>query len=414
MVTLATIGYLTLIALILLLAAVSYVYRGAPRRGAFLMALGVGLGAVSGLTIYPALKITNGGVDDTTFAGEVQQLRAERDVFAVELQQRTRDNEALSKTSAFFNKLHRERLIRIADEIETIKGIVLGPKSGITLDTEAGAIPVTAVVEGAAGFETIISELRALKSLRVRQPGDAVEATLAMLDPHANRDSGTTGVIVDPSVPTPPSGPASLSVSKLAEQAGNAITETTEALRKSLDAKMAAPAYQVMSADDTEIISGRPGSYYVIELKNPKTANRFSFDSGRYTFQTVGPLYTQAFQAFEVDVLRQLSGRVKFELYVRSNADTNAFKGAPELGHEYRTLSYLPSIGGGKYLGNVARLDVPGTLTNAELPNMRGEFLKRLLSEIYKVHPIGVLEGQIVRRDAPTVRGAELVLYVAW
>lgn len=408
MTTIGTIGFLAGVTLVLFVASLSYIHRKALRRGFFLLALAIGMCAVMALTIYPALVLTHGGTSDAFRVSELDNLRAERDALAADLRQKARDNEALSKTSAFFTKLHKERLIRIADELETVKGIVLGPKSGMMIEPHLQEAAVTAVVDGVAGFDTIISELRRLKTLRVRSGEELTEPTLAMMGPTRSFATGTTGEIVE-------GEPGSARASRIAEEAGVAVSETLAALRKSLDAKMTSTAYQITPLDTGELIAGRTGRYYAIELRNQKSGNRFTFDGGKYTFQTTRPQFTQSFKSVEADVLRQLDGHVNYDLFVRGNADSQAYsKGQPEPGHEYRTISYLPSIGHGRYLGNLARIEVPALVSNAELPNLRGEYLKRLLAEIHPTKPATVLEGQIVKKEASNARFTEMILYVAW
>jgi len=405
MVMTATLSFLAVLNLVLLLGAASYLSRGAFRRGALILVLGGGLAAASILAIYPALRLTDGGTDDAFRITEIEQLKADRDQLLSEVHQKARDNEALSKTSAFFSKLHKERLTRISEEISTIKDIVLGPQSGIVLASDTSETTLTTFLDGPSGFESILTDLRRLKALRVRSPNDPIAPTLAMLGPARAADAGTTGVIVEAS-------PASSAVVDGAEPPGKE-QDTLATLRKALDSKMSTGTYRVEAMGEPELIDGRKGRYYLIELKNAKTGDRFTFDSGKYTFQSSRAAYKASFNAFAADVLKQLEGQAKFDLFVRGSADAQAYNGQLEPGFEYRKISYLPSSRG-KYLANLATTNVSQSVKNTDLPNLRGEYLRGYLGELFPTAKATLLEGYVTKKDNPAARNTELILYVGW
>ena len=164
---------------------------------------------------------------------------------------------------------------------------------------------------------------------------------------------------------------------------------------------------------EPELVDGRKGRYYLVELKNPKTGDRFTFDSGKYTFQSSRGAYKTSFNAFAADVLKQLEGQTKFDLFVRGNADAQSYSGQLEPGFEYRKISYLPSSRG-KYLANLATANVPQTVKNTDLPNLRGEYLRGFLAELFPVSKATLLEGSVTKKDNPAARNTELILFVGW
>lgn len=407
MIMISTLIFLAGLCLVLLLAAASYVTRGAHRRGACLAGLAASLSAATVFAIYPALRLTDGGTDETFRTSEIEQLRTERDLQLLEVNQKARDNEALTKTSAFFSKLHKERLARISDEIRNIQDVVLGPASGMLVGTEQAEVTLTTFLDGPSGFESILADLKRLKGLRLRTPTDPVAPTLAMLGPVQGRDAGTTGVIVDG--PTSPQAPTTDS----APSDTGKEPDTLATLRKALDSKMTTATYRIDTVGETELVAGRKGRYYVVELTNPKSGDRFTFDSGKYTFQGSRNAYKASFNTFAGDVLKQIEGQAKFELFVRGSADAQAYNGQLEAGFEYRKISYLPSTRG-KYLANLATTSVSPTVKNADLPNLRGEYLRGFLSELYPAAAATLLEGQVTKKDNPAARNTELILFIAW
>lgn len=402
MVTIATLAFLATLSLMLVLGGASYVSRGAARRGLVILAMAAGLAATTAFQLYPALRLTDGGADDAYRVAEIELLRTERDRLVAEVNQKARDNEALSKTSAFFSKLHKERLTRIAEELRNVRDLVLGPASGLVAPPDSADVLLTAFVEGPSGFESIIADIRRLKSLRPRTPDEPVAPTLAVVTPQKSLDAGTTGVVID--------GPEA---APKPDAAAAAEDETLAALRKALDSKMATNGYKVEPIGEPEFIAGRPGRYYLIDLKSLKSGQRFTFESGKYTLQPMRGEYKAAFNTFAADVLRQLEGHAKFELLVRGSADGQTYNGQLEPGFEYRKLTYLPSVGR-RYLSNPATIAVNSTVKNADLPNLRGEYLRGYLAELYPTKPAILLEGTVTKKDNPAARYTELILYVAW
>ena len=406
MVMTATLLFLAVLSLVLFLGAASYISRGAVRRGLLILFLAIGLSAASVVAIYPALRLTDGGTDDAFRTAEIEQLKADRDQLLAEVNQKARDNEALSKTSAFFSKLHKERLTRISEEIHSIKDIVLGPQSGMLVSLDTNETTLTSFLDGPSGFESILVDLRKLKALRVRSPNDPIAPTLAMLGPTRGLDAGTTGMIVDP---TPPASSAVVDGPEPAPREA----DTLAVLRKALDSKMSTGTYKVEGMTEPELVDGRKGRYYLVELKNPKSGDRFTFDSGKYTFQSSRAAYKTSFNAFAADVLKQLEGQTKFDLFVRGSADAQSYNGQLEPGFEYRKISYLPSSRG-KYLANLATASVSQTVKNTDLPNLRGEYLRGFLAELFPVSKATLLEGYVTKKDNPAARNTELILFVGW
>ncbi len=406
MVMTATLTFLAGLCAVLFLASASYLSRGALRRGGLVMALAIGLATASLFSISPALRLTNGGSDDSFRIAELDLLRAERDQLLIDVNQKARDNEALSKTSAFFTKLHKERMTRISDEIRNIKDIMLGPGSGMLVNLEAPDPMLASFLDGPSGFDSILADLRRLKTLRVRAPQDPISPTLAVVSQARASDAGTSGVIVD--------APAAAVTSPPVLE-GNTMQEpdTLAVLRKALDGKMSTGTYRVETLAEPELISGRKGKYYVVELRNPKTGDRFTFDSGKYTFQSSRSAYKTSFNSFAADVLKQLEGHAKFDLFVRGSADAQSYYGQLEPGFEYRTISYLPSSRG-HYLANLATAPVASIVKNVDLPNLRGEYLRKYLGELYPSASATMLEGVVTKKDSPAARNTELILFVGW
>lgn len=414
MLMISTLLFLAVLSVVLLLAAASYISRGAVRRGAVIILLATGLIGTTAFSIYPALRLT-AGADDAFLTAEITTLRLERDQLLVDVNQRARDGEALAKTSAFFSKLHKERLSRISDDLNAVKAMILGPASGMTLATDAEA-GVTTFLDGPAGFDAVLADLKHLKSLRLRAPNDPPAATLAALALTRKADAGTTGTIIDiPAAIPPATGPPATGpqAAEIAPAIDAPEPDTLSQLRKALDSKMSTTGYKIEALAEPELVGGRKGRYYLVELKNAKTGDRFTFDSGKYTFQSAWGTYKASFNSFAADVLKQLEPHARFDIYVRGSADAQAYEGQLEPGFEYRKITYLPSTRG-TYLPRPATVAVTPVVKNTDLPNLRGEYLRGYLAELYPAKPAMLLEGVVTKKDNPAARNTELILFIAW
>jgi hypothetical protein len=409
MVMIATLAFLAFLCAVLFLAGASYISRGAVRRGVFIACAAVGLTAASIGSIYPALKLTDGVIGDDLRTAELNQIRVDRDRLATDLKQKVRDNEAITKTSAFFTKLHKERLTRIAEELVIVKDLIQGPASGVTLAL-ASDTSVTAFVGMENGYEAILADLRRLKSIRIKPDGEINRSTLAMFAPGVQSiPSGTTGAIVEPVMLRDTGPKAEIAPPKVD------ATETLAALKKALDGRMSTPNYRVELLAERELLNGQAGRYYSIELRQPKSGNRIAFDSARYTLQgNAREEFNGAFQSFAADVLRQLEGHVTFDLFVRGSADQQSYTGTMEKGFEYSKAAYLPNTGRGQYLMAPATIGLNSTVKNSDLPYLRGEFLRSVVAQLYPTKTVMALEGPLLKKVSSAARNTEIVLFVSW
>jgi hypothetical protein len=408
MVMIGTMAFLATLAVMLLVSGASFVSRGAVKRGAFVVAMSLGLmGSTLGV-IYPALKMTDGLSGDALRTAEINQLRTERDQLAAEVAQRARDNDAVAKTTAFFSKLHKERLTRISEDLQIVKDLVQGPASGISLGADGGDQSVTTFLDAPTGYETILADLRRLKTLKVRPVDEATQPTLAAF---VRPSSGTTGVIVEPhqaiqSAPTATAEPVAPKADK---------SEILGVLKRALDGGMSTDRYRVELLPDAELVAGRPGRYYSIELKQPKSGQRLAFESARYTLSgNSRDDFRLALTSFSGDVLRQLEGNTRYEVFVRGTADSQSYAGPAEAGFDYRRVTYLPGTGRGQYLKDQTSIGLSASVKNSDLPYLRGEWQRANAAQVVPTKSVTALEGPVLKKITANARNTEVIVYVGW
>ena len=185
-------------------------------------------------------------------------------------------------------------------------------------------------------------------------------------------------------------------------------------LRDKMGVEMHASDYDVSLYPDNEVVSGKKGRYYVIDLKEAKSGVRYYFQPGRYTIDKRAPEFRASLNAFAKDVLETMHGKVEYQLMVRGSADKAPFSGQLEPGHEFKQIAYLRSAGDDRYVTDLTSTMVNATIANSDLPNLRAAFLQKIIGDAYPLKNPIILEGTVSPRIAEGDRNAELLLFVNW
>jgi hypothetical protein len=185
-------------------------------------------------------------------------------------------------------------------------------------------------------------------------------------------------------------------------------------LKDKLNTQMNTPNYEVSVYPDPELVKGRRGKYYVIDIKDADKGAKYFFDGGKYTISTRQEQFRTSLNSFVKDVLEKMQGRVEYQLMVRGSADSKPWRGQFETGHEYKTLKYLKSIGPDKYVNEVSDVQLDRSLNNGDLPNLRAAFLQKVVGSVYPVKEPVILQGVVSDKVNTGDRNAELILFVNW
>ncbi len=173
-------------------------------------------------------------------------------------------------------------------------------------------------------------------------------------------------------------------------------------------------SYDVQVYPDNQLVTGRTGKYYVVDLKNAASGIKFRFDAGRYSLARSSRSFRESLGTFMREVVTKLEGNVTYNLYVRGSADAAAYRGIPEDGYAYSSVSYLKAVDQGRYSTETVVRNIGQTIRNADLPFLRAEFLRSIVSDVYPVKPPKVLEGMVTRGVDAADRNAELIMFVEW
>ena len=322
------------------------------------------LAATTVFAVWPALQSQKSAGDADRLRGELAVVSAIRDKIAAENGGLKAVADRLASEVASANRAQAEQLAALQTEIDRTTTVVTAARSGLVLD--APTQPTTT-----APFDRALTSIKGLSTLRARELSVAVRS-------------------VDQ-------------------------TRDLLQLRDKMAARMSTPAYDVEVYPDNELVGGRVGKYYIVDLKDASNGVRYYFDGGRYTLARGDAEFRSSLNAFIGDVLGKMQNNVRYSLFVRGSADQKPYEGRLEPGQEITQIKYLRALGNDKYAKDFVeqRMD-GGVVRNKDLPNLRAAFLKNLITDIYPVKPPEILEGAVTPVTRDKDRNAELILFVEW
>ncbi len=152
-------------------------------------------------------------------------------------------------------------------------------------------------------------------------------------------------------------------------------------LKDSMSTRLETPSYDVEVYPDKELIGGRKGKYYVIDLKNAANGIRYYFEGGKYSIPRGDAEFRKSLNTFIADVLSKMEGKVRYDLFVRGSADKKPYTGTFEKGLEYEQLALLKNAGNDRYLNEPQTVRLDRTVRNTDLPNLRAAFMRDVVAD---------------------------------
>jgi DNA repair ATPase RecN len=172
---------------------------------------------------------------------------------------------------------------------------------------------------------------------------------------------------------------------------------------------------------DDEVVEDYKGRYFKVRLKDAEKNIKLLFGSGEYFMErgdfrdTYGPVIG-IFVTEALNAMRK-ADRDGIKLFVQGSADItgqNTFKGNLSDKFKYNEVTVLPMKGeSGRFESKTKALEIPKKgFTNNDLPNLRGNFLKEMIS-IYsrKLEPV-LLEGSVTEKVDIEDRNAVIYLFI--
>ena len=185
-------------------------------------------------------------------------------------------------------------------------------------------------------------------------------------------------------------------------------------LKERMGARLSTPNYDVEVYPDREMIRGRQGRYYVVDMKNAASGIRYYFEGGKYTLARSSQEFRSSLNTFVADILSKFEGNVRYDLYVRGSADNKPYEGRFEPGQEFRSINFLKNLGGDKYGVDAGQRTVGDVVRNLDLPDLRAAFLQKIVADSYPLKQPIILEGTVSPKTDDRDRNVELILFVDW
>ncbi len=360
---LVIVGFLIVVALGLAIVGAG---QWRHHRGAALVALGAALGLilVTTTSIWPALTDETHIVEQRRLRQQVAEIVRERDTLVAEASTTRLQNKSLES-------IHLATLDRIEREVSDVHRRYRERGGDIVLDTarvDTGAL---------ARVDALAANVQALKNLRTKPP-----APLIRVEPASPRETSTRDLV---------------------------------RLRDQLAATVKTDNYDVEPYPARELVGGRQGKYYMVDMKNASSGIRYFFDGGKYVLRTGHAEFRSSLNVFIADVLAKMEGNVRYDLFVRGNADSKPYEGRVDPAHEYKQVSYLLQNGTDRYASQTGQTILErGVVRNSDLPNLRAAFMRDLVASTYPVKTPIILEGAIAPKINDRDRNVELILFVDW
>lgn len=181
------------------------------------------------------------------------------------------------------------------------------------------------------------------------------------------------------------------------------------------------PYWDAVFHPDDEVVEGYKGRYFEVRLKDADQAVKLLFGAGEYFLSrndfreryglTVGTFVSEALLALKK------TDREKIKVFIQGSADITGqatFSGNLDDNYLYNSITVLPQQPGGeRFLGTPETQETPAkNFRNEHLPNLRGRFLKEMIT-VYskKLEPI-LLEGSVKAVNDEADRNAVIYLFI--
>jgi uncharacterized coiled-coil DUF342 family protein len=180
------------------------------------------------------------------------------------------------------------------------------------------------------------------------------------------------------------------------------------------------PYWEATFHPDDEVVEGYKGRYFQVQLKDANQAIKLLFGPGEYftSKSDFRDKYGSVIGAFVTEALAAIKkgDRDGVKLFVQGSADISgakSFRGNLDESFYYDDLNLLPLKGSENFGGSEESRTVKERgFTNDDLPNLRGQFMKEMIS-VYskKLQPI-LLEGSVKKEVDVEDRNAVIYLFL--
>lgn len=209
---------------------------------------------------------------------------------------------------------------------------------------------------------------------------------------------------------------------KLQEQLGDDVNlDPVQPEEWAEDFEVKRDYWEAIFHPDDEVVEGYKGRYFQVRLKDANKNVKLLFGPGEYFMERADfrDTYGSVIGVFVTEALNAMrkSDRDGIKLFVQGSADItgqSTFKGNLSDKFMYDEVTVLPMKGDSdRFKAETTALTIPTKgFTNDDLPNLRGNFLREMIS-IYsrKLQPV-LLEGSVTEKVDIEDRNAVIYLFI--
>ncbi len=178
--------------------------------------------------------------------------------------------------------------------------------------------------------------------------------------------------------------------------------------------------FDIRLIPEDEVVKGKKGKYYIVDLKFPDIQDTVFFESGKYVMSNFTDSLTKPLNNFIEDVYSYIDAGTECALFVRGSADIlgeetlNAAFNPEYNGKSFHNIKYLAKDDkSDKFINSISIHKIGDRYKNHDLPFLRAAFIQHKIIENYDGIPgPNILEGEIENEIDPYSRNTLLIMYV--
>ena len=171
--------------------------------------------------------------------------------------------------------------------------------------------------------------------------------------------------------------------------------------------------YNIVKTAKAEMVNGKKGHYYNINLKNPADGKGYKFASASYSQVTPEAAFKATLDKVMANIKGALDGRRDYQLYVRGKASAGRYNGKLAPGYEYTDMKVLEQpAGSSNYQDALVDRKYGPKITNDDLPNLRAAYLQEYIAKNYEVKKPVILDGKVSKSKKASKQAVSVMLFV--
>jgi hypothetical protein len=180
--------------------------------------------------------------------------------------------------------------------------------------------------------------------------------------------------------------------------------------------------YEAEKIPSTEVVKGKKGDYYFIDLKDVKTKEILNFKPGKYTIDSFDRQFGKSINKFNREVWTIMKQDNRASIFLKGSADSTgdaSFRAPIEnvgcQSDKFLAIAVHKEVNRGSniYAKELTTKPVEGKeYGNRDLPDLRARFMQCKLQETHSDLNPKILQGNVAPEIGENLRNVSLILFV--